>query len=160
MFIFGDLNYRVAEGFEIQEVSRQGQGPHPFHSTPLLSDTDTASLNVSVSLSASASPSVCLSLCLLVQVYDVLEMSPGSLMSELNSVLLAQDQLSIEKSERRAFHDFQEAPIAFKPTYQVVTSPPPLSLRAPFSCPCPCYGCDMMCLLLADSLFLSHTHSL
>lgn len=41
-------------------------------------------------------------------------------MSELNSVLLDMDQLRIEQREGRAFQDFQEAPIAFKPTYQVL----------------------------------------
>lgn len=71
VFIFGDLNYRVAEGFEISEV------------------------------------------------YDVLELSAGSLMGDVNSVLLEQDQLHIERKENRAFQGFCEAPIDFKPTYQV-----------------------------------------
>ena len=71
VFIFGDLNYRVAEGFEISEV------------------------------------------------YDVLELSEGCLMSDVNSVLLEQDQLHIERKKNRAFQGFREAMIGFKPTYQV-----------------------------------------
>jgi hypothetical protein len=74
VFIFGDLNYRVAEGFEIQEV------------------------------------------------YEVLELSEGCRMGGVNRVLLEQDQLHIERTANRAFQGFQEAPISFKPTYQVCSS--------------------------------------
>ena len=71
VFFFGDLNYRIAEGFEIEEV------------------------------------------------YDVIELSNGNVMSDINNVLLEQDQLHIEMKENRAFQNFNESPIAFKPTYQV-----------------------------------------
>lgn len=53
------------------------------------------------------------------EVYSVLELSDGTRMNEINSVLLEQDQLFIEKENKRAFEGFEEGAIGFKPTYQV-----------------------------------------